>query len=237
MTNTASLFSLEESLAAKSQAYLSTGDFTPETREAFVRLLDGYGRLLRETKQLIRLSDRKEKELNRLNHKLRQLTHSLSYKAEHDAMTGCLNKGAMTERIDRLTADGDVCLALLDIDRFKQINDLHGHPAGDAVLRGVADILHEQTGSEEWVGRMGGEEFAVLMPQRSLLQGRASVECMRLAIEAAEFECASKRLRVTVSAGVAVSQPGESFDTLYQRVDAALYDAKKAGRNCVMTQG
>jgi diguanylate cyclase (GGDEF)-like protein len=60
---------------------------------------------------------------------------------------------------------------------------------------------------------------------------------MRLAIEAAEFECASKRLRVTVSAGVAVSQPGESFDTLYQRVDAALYDAKKAGRNCVMTQG
>ena len=237
MNDTASLFSLEEELAAQSQAYLSTGSFTPETREAYKRLLDGYGRLLRETKQLIRLSDRKENELNRLNHKLRQLTHSLSYQAEHDAMTGCLNKGAMTVRISREIADGDICLALLDIDHFKQINDQHGHPAGDAVLRGVTDILHELTGEEEWVGRMGGEEFAVLMPQRSLLQGRAVIEGMRRAIEAAEFECASKRLRITVSAGVAVNQPDESFEEIYQRVDAALYDAKKAGRNCVMTQG
>jgi diguanylate cyclase (GGDEF)-like protein len=237
MNNTASLFSLEEDLAAQSQAYLCANSFTPEARDAFVRLLDGYGRLLRETKQLIRLSDRKESELNRLNHKLRQLTHSLSYQAEHDAMTGCLNKGAMTARIIREIASGDACLALLDIDHFKQINDLHGHPAGDAVLRGVVDILHELTGDEEWVGRMGGEEFAVLMPQRSLLQGRAVVDNMRRAIETAEFECVGKRLRVTVSAGLAVNQPDEDFDAIYRRVDAALYDAKKAGRNCVMTQG
>ena len=237
MNDTASLFSIEESLAEQSRAYLSTGDFTPDTRAAFERLLDGYGRLLRETKQLIRLSDRKESELNKLNHKLRQLTHSLSYQAEHDAMTGCLNKGAMTTRIARLLSGGDVCLALLDIDHFKQINDRHGHPAGDAVLRGVADILNEQIADEEWVGRMGGEEFAVLMPQRSLLQGRAVVENMRRAIEEAEFESASKRLSVTVSAGLAVSQPDENFETLYQRVDAALYDAKKAGRNCVIAQG
>ena len=237
MNDIASLFSLEEDLAAQSRAYLSAGDFSPESREAFSRLLEGYGRLLRETKQLIRLSDRKEKELNRLNHKLRQLTHSLSYQAEHDGMTGCLNKAAMTTRITRQIADGDVCLALLDIDHFKQINDLHGHPAGDAVLRGVADLLHEASGENEWVGRMGGEEFAVLMPQRSLLQGRAVIEGMRRAIEAAEFECAGKRLRVTVSAGVAVNQQDEGFDALYQRVDTALYEAKQAGRNCVMTQG
>lgn len=237
MNDTASLFSLEESLAEQSQIYLSTGEFTPETHAAFTRLLDGYGRLLRETKQLIRLSDRKENELNRLNHKLRQLTHSLAYQAEHDAMTGCLNKGAMTARISRSIVDGDICLALLDIDHFKQINDQHGHPAGDAVLRGVAEILHEHASDEEWVGRMGGEEFAVLMPQRSLLQGRAFVDGLRRAIEAAEFECAGKRLHITVSAGVAVSQLDEGFDALYQRVDAALYDAKKAGRNCVMTQG
>jgi diguanylate cyclase len=237
MNDTASLFSLEEELAAQSQSFLSTGSFTPEAREAFVRLLDGYGRLLRETKQLIRLSDRKESEFNRLNHKLRQLTHSLSYQAEHDAMTGCLNKGAMTERITRLIAHGDVCLALLDIDHFKQVNDMHGHPAGDAVLRGLADILNEQTGEDEWVGRMGGEEFAILMPQRSLLQGRAFIEGMRRAIDTTEFESANKRLHVSVSAGVAVSQPGESFEALYQRVDAALYDAKKSGRNCVVAQG
>lgn len=236
MTHTTSLFSLEEDLAAQSQAYLSAGEFTPESRAAFVRLLEGYGRLLRETKQLIRLSDRKEKELNRLNHKLRQLTHSLSYQAEHDAMTGCLNKGAMTTRITREIADGDVCLALLDIDHFKQINDVHGHPAGDAVLRGVADLLHEAAGEGAWIGRMGGEEFAVLMPQRSLLQGRALIDGMRRSIETAEFECAGKSLRVTASAGIAVNQPEEDFDALYQRVDTALYAAKKAGRNCVMTQ-
>lgn len=237
MNDTASLFSLEEDLAAQSQAYLSTGQFTPESREAYVRLLDGYDRLLRETKQLIRLSDRKENELNRLNHKLRQLTQSLAYQAEHDAMTGCLNKGAMTDRITRLIVDGDVCLALLDIDHFKQINDQHGHPAGDAVLRGVAELLNEQASEDEWVGRVGGEEFAILMPQRSLLQGRAFIEGMRRAIDAAEFESGSKRLRVTISAGVTVSQPGEHFEALYQRVDAALYGAKKAGRNCVVAQG
>jgi diguanylate cyclase (GGDEF)-like protein len=237
MNDTTSLFSLEESLAEQSQAFLSTGDFTPETRAAFARLLDGYGSLLRETKQLIRLSDRKENELNRLNHKLRQLTHSLSYQAEHDAMTGCLNKAAMTARIDRHIADGDVCLALLDIDHFKQINDVHGHPAGDAVLRGIAAILNEHAGDEEWVGRMGGEEFAVLMPQRSLLQGRAAIDTMRRDVEAARFECAGKTVGVTLSAGVAVSLPGERFETLYQRVDTALYAAKKNGRNCVVTQG
>lgn len=237
MNDTASLFSLEEELAAQSQSYLSTGSFTPETREAYSRLLDGYGRLLRETKQLIRLSDRKENELNRLNHKLRQLTQSLAYQAEHDAMTGCLNKGAMTDRITRLISAGDVCLGLLDIDHFKQVNDVHGHPAGDAVLRGVADILNEQTGTDEWVGRMGGEEFAILMPQRSLLQGRAFIEGMRRAIDATEFENAGKCLHITISAGITVSQPGEHFEALYQRVDAALYDAKKAGRNCVVAQG
>ncbi|HEU6456316.1 MAG TPA: GGDEF domain-containing protein [Roseateles sp.] len=237
MNDIASLFSLEESLAEQSQAYLTTGEFTPETRAAYTRLLEGYGRLLRETKQLIRLSDRKENELNRLNHKLRQLTHSLSYQAEHDAMTGCLNKGAMVARIERHIADGDVCLALLDIDHFKQINDVHGHPAGDAVLRGIAAILNELAGDEEWIGRMGGEEFAVLMPQRSLLQGRAAVEHMRREVEAAQFDCAGSSLQVTLSAGVAVSLPGEHFDTLYQRVDTALYDAKKNGRNCVVAQG
>ncbi|MDE2599520.1 MAG: GGDEF domain-containing protein [Rhodocyclaceae bacterium] len=237
MNDTTSLFSLEESLAEQSQAYLSSGDFTPETREAFTRLLDGYGRLLRETKQLIRLSDRKENELNRLNHKLRQLTHSLSYQAEHDGMTGCLNKAAMTARIERHIADGDVCLALLDIDHFKQINDVHGHPAGDAVLRGISALLHEHTGDEEWVGRMGGEEFAVLMPQRSLLQGRAAIDSMRREVEAARFECAGKTVSVTLSAGVAVSMPGECFDTLYQRVDTALYEAKNNGRNCVVAHG
>lgn len=236
MNDNASLFSLEEELAAQSQAFLASGSFTPEARASYSRLLEGYGLLLRETKQLIRLSDRKENELNRLNHKLRQLTHSLSYQAEHDAMTGCLNKGAMASRIAREAAGGDICLALLDIDHFKQINDTHGHPAGDAVLRGVADILHGLSGEGEWVGRMGGEEFAVLMPQRSLLQGRAGIEGMRRAIENAEFECAGKHLRVTASAGIAVNQPGEDFDALYQRVDAALYTAKKAGRNCVMTQ-
>ncbi|HTJ96857.1 MAG TPA: GGDEF domain-containing protein [Rhodocyclaceae bacterium] len=236
MNDIASLFSLEESLAEESRVYLAQGTFEPETREAFARLLEGYGRLLRETKQLIKLSDHKEKELNRLNHKLKQLTHSLSYQAEHDAMTGCLNKAAMIDRIVRRMNDDYACVGWLDIDHFKQINDVHGHPAGDAVLRGVADLLHEHIGDDDWVGRMGGEEFAVLMPQRSLLQGRALIDGLRRVVELAEFESGSKRLRVTLSAGVAISQPEEDFAALYQRVDTALYKAKSGGRNCVVAQ-
>lgn len=237
MNDIASLFATEEGLAEESRTYLAVCDLDVEAREAFVRLLEGYEKLLRETKQLIKLSDRKEKELNRLNHKLKQLTYSLAYQAEHDAMTGCLNKAAMTDRIERRIREGDICLALLDIDHFKQVNDVHGHPAGDAVLRGVADLLHEQVGQEDWIGRMGGEEFAVLMPQRSLLQGRAFADGLRRVVEAAEFEIGMKRLRVTVSAGVAINQPGEGFDALYARVDTALYQAKSEGRNRVVAQG
>lgn len=237
MNDTASLFSLEERLAEESRACLEAANLDSASRMAFARLLDGYGTLLRETKQLIKLSDRKEKELNRLNQKLRQLTQSLAYQAEHDALTGCLNKAAMGERIRRRMEEGELCLALIDLDHFKQINDFYGHPAGDAVLRGVAELLHDRIGPDDWLGRMGGEEFAVLMPQRSLLQARALLDELRLSVEAATFTSAGQKLQVTFSAGLSLSIPGEGFDSLYQRVDMAMYEAKHGGRNRVVAHG
>ena len=113
------------------------------------RLHDGFVRLLRETKQLIRLLDRREQDLQRLNKRQTQLTNSLAYRADHDFLTGCLNKGAMTAQCNLALASRDCGLVVIDIDNFKKVNDTYGHPAGDAVLRGLAEIMLETIGSED----------------------------------------------------------------------------------------
>ncbi|HTH93997.1 MAG TPA: GGDEF domain-containing protein [Rhodocyclaceae bacterium] len=229
-----SLFSNEENLADASRAFLAACALTPEANDAFAQLLAGYERLLRETKQLVKLSDRKENELTLLNRKLKQLTQSLAYQAEHDAMTGCLNKSAMTARVNSRMQSASVCLILLDLDHFKRINDVHGHPAGDAVLRGVADLFHERAGDNDWVGRMGGEEFSIMLPQCDLQKGFAFADALRHVVAETDLQGSDQPLRITLSAGIAVSKANESFDDLYRRADVALYSAKRGGRNRVV---
>lgn len=227
------LFDAEDRLAQECRALLETGCLPQESASAFTRLLGGYERLLRESKQLIRLSDRREQDLNRLNKKLEQLTHSLAYQAEHDFLTGCLNKGAMTARLAATLATQDCGLIVLDIDHFKRVNDCHGHPAGDAVLRALAEIMHEALGDEDCAGRMGGEEFAILLRQPTLIQARSFAERLRRQVEAAEMDSGTQLLRISISLGVTACLRGEAFDSAYARADAALYAAKSGGRNRV----
>jgi hypothetical protein len=99
MEQESNLFAAEDRLAQECRLLLETGSTAGESTAALKRLLGGYERLLRESKQLIRLSDHREQDLNRLNRKLEQLTQSLAYTAEHDFLTGCLNKGAMTAQL------------------------------------------------------------------------------------------------------------------------------------------
>ena len=149
-----------------------------------------------------------------------------------DPLTGLLNRSAFVQRLDELQQqldDGDessLGFLIADIDHFKRVNDEHGHPAGDAVLTDVAHALRKELQAFDLVYRVGGEEFAVPLPGADLDTARAVAERLRHAVAASEMG----GLRVTMSFGAAA---GSRFAQLYARADAALYAAKRAGRNRV----
>ena len=179
----------------------------------------------------------------------RSLQHAgLVRDARTDLKTGLLNAGAWQQEaaaeISRaIRARLPLAMAMLDIDYFKAVNDAHGHLAGDQALRAVAGVVKTQLRAYDIAGRFGGEEFAVLLPHTQPAQARRIAERLRAAIAAASFDAGDPggprvRVRVTVSAGVAsLADAGPGLQALLAAADAALYDAKSAGRNRVRTWG
>ncbi|MCU0308391.1 MAG: diguanylate cyclase [Thermoleophilia bacterium] len=156
-------------------------------------------------------------------------------RATTDALTGLPNRRAFDERLEAEVARAGrygraLSLALLDLDRFKAVNDRFGHLGGDAVLRGAAAILAARARVGEVVARFGGEEFAWILPEADLAAAFAAAERARAAVAAAEVPPAG---RVTISAGVASLVPGRSAADLLAAADAALYAAKEGGRDQV----
>jgi diguanylate cyclase (GGDEF)-like protein len=157
--------------------------------------------------------------------------------ANTDPLTGLANRRASLDWLERLVrasaeAEEPLGLIVFDIDHFKQINDCFGHPTGDAVLKRVAQAARRAMRSEDLVGRVGGEEFVCILPGVDGKLGPILAERLRHAI--AENRRGSDGLpTVTVSLGLAIHHPGDTGETLFARADAALYDAKNAGRNRV----
>jgi diguanylate cyclase (GGDEF)-like protein len=149
-----------------------------------------------------------------------------------DSLTGCLNHGAFYEELTTALDGRDRCeaslgLLVLDVDHFKRVNDEHGHPVGDEVLRVIGAALRASTRPGDVVGRTGGEEFAVLLPGASGAHASAVGERLRTAIASAGSPVA-----VTVSVGVATSaMSGGTATELMRLADAALYAAKRSGRD------
>jgi diguanylate cyclase (GGDEF)-like protein len=164
-----------------------------------------------------------------------QLLARLTYVSTTDALTGVANRRhgeELLEREVRRARRYRTPLALLsfDIDRFKAINDTYGHPVGDVALRTVADCVRGVLRSSDVLVRSGGEEFHVIAPHTSAIDGLRMAEKIRHAVEQAAIPGCD---RLTVSLGVAQLGEQESADSLSQRVDAAMARAKRAGRNCV----
>ena len=150
--------------------------------------------------------------------------------AATDELTGVASRRAFLTVLEQHLAGGDaLAVALFDIDHFKRVNDRHGHAVGDEVLRRVAALAEGCIRDRDLVGRLGGEEFAVLMPGASLDQAVAVGERLRRACEDAEHV---HGLKVTVSLGVAAGQ-GSDAAAVLREADAALYRAKFEGRNCL----
>lgn len=167
------------------------------------------------------------------------LADELRSLATTDPLTGLPNRrqltGAIEMEISRSQRTGrPLALALLDVDRFKSINDSYGHPAGDAVLRTIADTLRRVIREGDILGRFGGEEFLVLMPGTTGDEARMACERLRAAIAEAPIPLpGGSCIAVTLSAGFARMSGDEYFDQLISRADAALYEAKSRGRNLV----
>lgn len=154
-----------------------------------------------------------------------------------DPLTGMLNRQALTPRIAELKQQAAIAhepigLIVCDLDHFKSVNDTHGHAAGDGVLTDVAYTLRKGLRAFDLIYRIGGEEFLVLLPGADLPHALRVAEGLRTAVEAGT---AGTRHPVTMSFGVAVSPAGATFDydALFADADAALYAAKRDGRNCV----
>lgn len=159
--------------------------------------------------------------------------------AQHDSLTGLLNRRGMSERFQqarqRTKQPVKFCLVLVDLDGFKPINDRYGHHVGDKVLINVAKRLKASIRNErsDWVVRFGGDEFGVILSQ---LSSEPEVFCERLreAVEA-PMQIGSEQIAVGASIGSACSVPGEAFETVYKRADDALYRNKSARRAAALS--
>jgi diguanylate cyclase (GGDEF)-like protein len=156
-----------------------------------------------------------------------------------DHMTGVHNRRYLDEAILRefsraLRHGRALALLMIDVDRFKAVNDHYGHPIGDLVLQAVARDAKSKLGREATLARFGGEEFAVLLHETDLDGARRVAETLRAGVEALEVPSERGPIRVTVSIGAAALELSDrAADAIVRRADAALYLAKSSGRNCV----
>ncbi|RLM27713.1 diguanylate cyclase [Brenneria alni] len=204
-------------------------------RDTLLALTEHYQRLVRESHRLISRSDRAEKELNRLNTQLHKLAVELEYKASHDPLTNVYNRGAIIERINQTLERNQAALIVLDIDHFKRVNDAYGHPTGDAVICALMSRVREVLKGTGNVGRVGGEEFTILLDGSTLDQAVAIAKKIHFSLNNTPLNVLPN-LVVTASFGVSWAPQKTCFDMLYGAADAALYKAKSQGRNCIEYQ-
>lgn len=187
--------------------------------------------------------------LERKNAELAASSEQIKRIASRDELTGIYNRRQLRltieERIraiEAATADqgstrpampaiGGMCIVMLDIDHFKQVNDEYGHPAGDAVIKTFAAIASSVLRATDVIGRYGGEEFIVILEHRDIDSTRTIAERVRASIGSHDWSAIAQGLQVTASAGLAVHRAGQTTDDVIKCADVALYRAKELGRN------
>jgi diguanylate cyclase (GGDEF)-like protein len=193
-------------------------------------------RLVRRLARIARISDAYQSELH-------EAKAALERSSRTDPMTGVPNRLDLLERFgaELMRArrhERPLVVIMLDLDDFKQVNDAHGHLAGDQVLVAVGHVLRANLRGEDLYARWGGEEFLIVQPETDLAQGQHTAEKLRRLIEELVVPVGAATLRVTASFGVALCHGSDEPDLAIRRADVALYEAKTAGRNrCVVSRG
>ncbi|WP_169518298.1 GGDEF domain-containing protein [Solimonas variicoloris] len=175
--------------------------------------------------------NRLQRQLQQRNRELSEAAQEITYLATHDNLTGVLRRIPLWELIGRQPSPPGHCVAMLDLDRFKDVNDRYGHAVGDEALRLFAATVRNAIRPGDALGRYGGEEFLMLLAGTAPAAAVAIAERVRLAVAGADWQRLAPGLRVTVSIGVAAGKPGETVEQLVERADRAVYAAKQAGRN------
>jgi diguanylate cyclase len=190
--------------------------------------------------------ERRASELNREISKLKGRTDELSKLCAEqearlmiDSLTNAHSRYAYERRLEEEFQRWQrhaqpLSFSIWDIDLFKSVNDSYGHEAGDRLLRGVVDLIMRNKRAEDFLARIGGEEFVLLLPMTTLEAAAAVADKLRAVIETAAFRHHGEPVRVTISAGITDFRAGDTPTSVYERADRALYQAKQQGRNrCV----
>jgi diguanylate cyclase (GGDEF)-like protein len=178
-----------------------------------------------------------DEERARLEQLVAERTAALELLATTDMLTGALNRRRFLELAEQELARAaryrhPLCLAMLDLDHFKSINDRFGHAAGDAALRAVADVVRSGLRTVDLLGRYGGEELMVALPETG--RAAASIALDRIRAQVCLIQLSPPEATVRVSGGIVELNEGESLEAGLKRADAALYEAKRGGRNRVI---
>jgi diguanylate cyclase (GGDEF)-like protein len=171
--------------------------------------------------------------------RLAEVNRSLATAARTDALTGLTNRGHLTAQLDVLLADArgigfPVCVLMIDIDHFKDLNDTFGHRAGDVALRHVAYRLSSSLRQGDLLGRWGGEEFLAVLPDTDMTQGMVVAERLCNLVAGTPIQVGDDGGLVAIHTSVGIAEfADDTVDTLVNRADLGLYEAKAAGRNTV----
>ena len=171
--------------------------------------------------------------------KLHQELDRVSIQARHDPLTGALNRKGLEEAVQREISsvrrkDTPLCMALLDIDNFKKLNDTLGHATGDVALTHLASVARECMRPQDTLARYGGEEFVILLPDTPLDKGIEAMTRLQRELTKKFFLAGTEKVLITFSAGVAQLEPDETGSDAIKRADKAMYLAKRAGKNRVL---
>lgn len=232
---------LHEALAALAARYHGQ----QQQLDRLISISDRYQQLALEARQVTQKryerSLRRQQKLSRISDgyqaMMRERNQALHRASTLDPLTQLANRRLIDERLRQFeVADRPYTLALLDIDHFKQVNDAHGHDVGDALLVAIAETLREALRDYDLCGRWGGEEFLLIFAETELDEAWRIVERLRELVARVGVRDGSRRLSVTLSAGLCERYPGESPAETLQRADQALLRAKRDGRNRSLAQ-
>jgi diguanylate cyclase (GGDEF)-like protein len=188
----------------------------------------------------VRQDQRRQDALEQEKVELLRESNRMRHHAEHDGLTGLWNHRMIVERLgeEMIRALRDrtpLSVVLADVDHFKKVNDSYGHLAGDLVLKEIGAVLSRTLRPYDYVGRYGGEEFLLILPNCGMESALLRAEQLRVAVQSARVLDGETTLQVTASFGVASLLPShDEAETVIRAVDAALYRAKSSGRNCVI---
>jgi diguanylate cyclase (GGDEF)-like protein len=192
-------------------------------------MVDQYRRLLRRMGKILLISDGYQARLMDLNGKLNLMAHV-------DALTGLSNRHDAMEKLETERSraerhDGEFSIVLVDVDDFKNVNDTFGHEAGDRLLAGLSHVFHSALRREDTAARWGGDEFLVLLPESDNAAAEVLLRKLLGAVRRLEVPHRGGVLKCTLSAGSASFRTGDTVNDLLRRADAALYDAKRSGKD------